>query len=94
MPRSRSTASRASRPSRAKAAPAAVRTVEVTGSSRRGWADAVTSAVRDAKDTAPRPVVAEVSRLWAELDARGGIRQYRAAVKVAYRVPLAPAAKR
>ncbi|MBU6423025.1 MAG: dodecin domain-containing protein [Chloroflexota bacterium] len=61
-----------------------MRIVEATGSSRRGWSAAVAEAVRSSRGEAPRPVVAEVSRLWADLDARGGIRQYRASVKVAY----------
>ncbi|MDE3111906.1 MAG: dodecin domain-containing protein [Chloroflexota bacterium] len=67
-----------------------MRIVEATGSSRRGWSDAVTDAVRSARGDAPRAVVAEVSRLWADLDARGAIRQYRAAVKVAYPQALVP----
>lgn len=95
MPRSRSTASKASRPRRAEAAPSAVRTVEATGSSTRSWDAAVVDAVKSTKADAPKAVAVEIARLWADLDARSGIRQYRAAVKIAYPVTLvAPARPR
>jgi flavin-binding protein dodecin len=91
MPRSRSTASRATRPRptrRARPTPTAVRVVDAVGSSPRGWDAAVTDAVRGAKDDAPDPIAVEVGRLWADLDAKRGIRLYRASVKIAYRLPV------
>jgi hypothetical protein len=50
-------------------------------------------AVKGARADAPRAVAVEVARLWADLDARAGIRRYRAAVKIAYPVALVPPAR-
>ncbi len=96
MPRSRSTASKASRPRRARtAAPTAIRIHEATGESTRSWDAAVVAAVKGASADAPGAVAVEVSRLWADLDARLGIRRYRAAVKIAYpQTLIAPRAAR
>ena len=90
MPRSRSTGSRATRPRprRASAARGAVRIHEAVGASTRSWDAAVTDAVRGAKKDAPDPIAVEVGRLWADLDAKQGIRQYRASVRIAYRQTL------
>ncbi len=93
MPRSRSTASKASPRRRAEPAATAVRIHEAVGTSKRSWDAAVIDAVRGAKDDAPGAVAVEVGRLWADLDARSGIRQYRAAVKIAYPVALTPPAR-
>ena len=75
---------------RPKAASAGViRVSEATGSSLRGWEDAVTAAVR-ASDV-KTPVGVEVSRLWAEWE-RGKLSRFHATVKVAYKQALkAPA---
>lgn len=77
-------------PARRPKAPAGViRLSEATGSSPRGWEEAVTAAVR-ASDV-KTPVGVEVSRLWAEVD-RGRLSRYHATVKVAYKQALkAPA---
>ena len=58
-----------------------VRLSEATGSSSRGWGDAVAAAVR-ASDV-KGPVGVEVSRLWAEWE-RGKLSRFHATVKVAY----------
>jgi hypothetical protein len=44
--------------------------------------------VRSAKKDAPDPIAVEVGRLWADLDAKQGIRRYRASVRIAYRQRL------
>lgn len=77
-------------PARRPKAPAGViRLSEATGSSPRGWEEAVTAAVK-ASDV-KTPVGVEVSRLWAEVD-RGKLSRYHATVKVAYKQALkAPA---
>jgi hypothetical protein len=49
--------------------------------------------VRGATDDAPDPIAVEVGRLWADLDAKRGIRLYRASVKIAYRQPLSGPAR-
>jgi flavin-binding protein dodecin len=71
---------------RPKAASAGViRLSEATGSSPRGWEDAVSAAVK-ASDV-KSPVAVEVSRLWAEWE-RGKMSRFHATVKVAYRQAL------
>jgi flavin-binding protein dodecin len=70
---------------RPSAAPGVVRLSEATGSSSRGWEDAVTAAVK-ASDV-KTPVGVEVSRLWADWD-RGKLSRFHATVKVAYRQAL------
>jgi flavin-binding protein dodecin len=59
-----------------------IRLSEATGSSSRGWEDAVTAAVKASDVTAP--VGVEVSRLWADWE-RGKLSRFHATVKVAYR---------
>jgi flavin-binding protein dodecin len=74
---------------RPKATPGVIRLSEATGSSPRGWEDAVTAAVRASE--VKGPVGVEVSRLWAEWD-RGKLSRFHATVKVAYKQSLkAPA---
>ncbi|MDP9253189.1 MAG: dodecin family protein [Chloroflexota bacterium] len=68
-----------------KAAPGVIRLSEATGSSARGWEDAVAAAVK-ASDV-KSPVGVEVSRLWAEWE-RGKLSHFHATVKVAYRQAL------
>ena len=70
---------------RPKAAAGVVRLSEATGSSPRGWEDAVAAAVK-ASDV-KTPVGVEVSRLWAEVD-RGKLSRFHATVKVAYKQTL------
>ena len=70
---------------RAKAAPGVIRLSEATGSSSRGWEDAVTAAVKASDVTTP--VGVEVSRLWADWE-RGKLGRFHATVKVAYRQAL------
>lgn len=70
---------------RPKAAPGVIRLSEATGSSSRGWEDAVTAAVK-ASDVKV-PVGVEVSRLWAEWE-RGKLSLFHATVKVAHRQAL------
>ena len=70
---------------RPKAAPGVIRLSEATGSSSRGWEDAVTAAVKASDVTTP--VGVEVSRLWADWE-RGKLSRYHATVKVAYRQAL------
>jgi flavin-binding protein dodecin len=73
-------------------APGVIRLSEASGSSARGWEDAVAAAVK-ASDVSG-PVGVEVQRLWAEWE-RGKLSRYHATVKVAYRQALkAPARKR
>jgi flavin-binding protein dodecin len=62
-----------------------IRLTEATGSSSRGWEDAVAGAVKASKVRAP--VGVEVSRLWAEWDS-GRLSRFHATVKVAYRQAL------
>ncbi len=62
-----------------------VRLSEATGSSSRGWEDAVAAAVK-ASDV-KTPVGVEVARLWADWD-RGRLSRFHATVKVAYRQAL------
>lgn len=74
---------------RPKPGPSVIRLSEATGSSPRGWEDAVTAAVKSSDVKAP--VGVEVSRLWAEWE-RGKLSRFHATVKVAYRQALkAPA---
>jgi flavin-binding protein dodecin len=69
-----------------------IRLSDATGSSTRGWEDAVAAAVKASEVTSPIGV--EVSRLWAEWE-RGGLSRFHATVKVAYRQALkAPARAR
>lgn len=42
-------------------------------------------AVKGARGDVPEPTAVEVVRLWADLDAKGALRRYRATVKLAYR---------
>ena len=70
---------------RPKSAPGVVRLTEATGSSPRGWEDAVTAAVK--ASNVKTPVGVEVSRLWAEWQ-RGKLSRFHAAVKIAYRQDL------
>jgi flavin-binding protein dodecin len=70
----------------ARRAPAGVvRVSEASGSSTRGWEEAVVAAVK-ASDVAA-PIGVEVVRFWAEWDA-GKLSRYHATVKVAYRQSL------
>jgi len=62
-----------------------IRLSEATGSSTRGWEDAVAAAVK-ASDV-KSPVGVEVSRLWAEWE-RGKLSRFHATVKIAYRQAL------
>jgi flavin-binding protein dodecin len=70
---------------RPKATAGLIRLSESTGSSSRGWEDAVTAAVK-ASDVKV-PVGVEVSRLWADWE-RGKLSRFHATVKVAYRQAL------
>ena len=70
---------------RPKATPGVIRLSEATGSSSRGWEDAVTAAVKASDVKAP--VGVEVSRLWADWE-RGKLSRFHATVKVAYRQAL------
>jgi flavin-binding protein dodecin len=70
---------------RPKVAPGVIRLSEATGSSSRGWEDAVTAAVKASDVKAP--VGVEVSRLWADWE-RGKLGRFHATVKVAYRQAL------
>lgn len=69
----------------AKTVPGVIRLSEATGSSSRGWEDAVSAAVK-ASDV-NTPIAVEVSRLWADWD-RGKLSRFHATVKVAYRQAL------
>ena len=62
-----------------------IRLSEATGSSPRGWEDAVTAAVKSSD--VKTPVGVEVVRLWAEWE-RGKLSRFHATVKVAYRQAL------
>ena len=70
---------------RPKAAPGVIRLSEATGSSSRGWEDAVAAAVKASE--VKTPVGVEVSRLWAEVE-RGKLSRFHATVKVAYKQAL------
>ena len=70
---------------RPKATAGVIRLSEATGSSPRGWEDAVTAAVKASDVKAP--VGVEVSRLWAEWE-RGKLSRFHATVKVAYKQAL------
>ena len=70
---------------RPKGSAGVIRVSEATGSSPRGWEDAVTAAVK-ASDV-KSPVGVEVSRLWADWE-RGKMSRFHATVKVAYRQAL------
>ena len=70
---------------RPRVAPSVIRLSEATGSSARGWEDAVSAAVK-ASDV-KSPIGVEVSRLWADWD-RGRMSRFHATVKVAYRQAL------
>jgi len=67
---------------RPKAVPGVIRLSEATGSSSRGWEDAVSAAVKASEVKAP--VGVEVSRLWADWE-RGKLSRFHATVRVAYR---------
>ena len=75
---------------RPKSAPGVIRLSEATGSSSRGWEDAVTAAVKASDVKAP--VGVEVSRLWADWE-RGKLSRFHATVKIAYRQALKPAGR-
>jgi flavin-binding protein dodecin len=62
-----------------------IRLTEATGSSSRGWEDAVTGAVKASK--VRTPVGVEVSRLWADWEG-GKLGRFHATVKVAHRQAL------
>ena len=62
-----------------------IRLTEATGSSSRGWEDAVSGAVKASKVRAP--VGVEVARLWADWEG-GKLSRFHATVKVAYRQAL------
>jgi flavin-binding protein dodecin len=70
---------------RPKATAGVVRLSEATGSSPRGWEDAVAAALK-ASDV-KTPIGVEVSRLWAEVE-RGKLNRFHATVKVAYKQAL------
>lgn len=70
---------------RPKSAAGVIRLSEATGSSPKGWEDAVSAAVNASDIKAPIGV--EVSRLWAEWE-RGKMSRFHATVKVAYRQEL------
>jgi flavin-binding protein dodecin len=70
---------------RAKTTAAVVRLIEATGSSSRGWEDAVAAAVKASPVKTPLGV--EVARLWADWE-RGRLSRFHATVKVAYRQAL------
>ena len=70
---------------RPKTTPGVIRLSEATGSSARGWEDAVGAAVK-ASDV-KTPVGVEVLRLWADWQ-RGKLSRFHATVKVAYRQEL------
>lgn len=74
---------------RPKPAAGVIRLSESTGSSSRGWEDAVAAAVNasEVKD----PIGVEVVRLWADWE-RGKLSRFHVTVQVAYRQALkAPA---
>ena len=72
--------------------PGVVRLSEASGSSARGWEEAVAAAVKSSDVTGPLGV--EVQRLWAEWE-RGKLSRFHATVKVAYRQSLkAPSRKK
>lgn len=73
-----------------KTAAGVIRLSEATGSSLRGWEDAVAAAVK-ASDV-KTPVGVEVSRLWADWE-RGKLSRFHATVKVAYRQALKAATR-
>jgi flavin-binding protein dodecin len=74
---------------RLKGAAGVIRLSEATGSSPRGWEEAVTAALKASDVKAP--VGVEVFRLWAEVDG-GKLSRFHATVKVAYKQALkAPA---
>ena len=68
-----------------KTAAGVIRLSEATGSSSRGWEDAVAAAVKASDVKTPMGV--EVSRLWADWE-RGKLSRFHATVKVAYRQAL------
>ena len=68
-----------------KPAAGVIRLSEATGSSSRGWEDAVAAAVKASDVKIPMGV--EVSRLWADWE-RGKLSRFHATVKVAYRQVL------
>jgi flavin-binding protein dodecin len=70
---------------RPKVATGVIRLSDATGSSSRGWEDAVAAAVKASDVKAPLGV--EVSRLWAEWE-RGKLSRFHATVKVAYKQTL------
>ena len=70
---------------RPKAVPGVIRLSEATGSSSRGWEDAVAAAVKASDVKAP--VGVEVARLWADWE-HGKLSRFHATVKVAYRQAL------
>lgn len=70
---------------RSKSAAGVIRLSEATGSSPKGWEDAVSAAVKASDVKAPIGV--EVTRLWAEWE-RGKMSRFHATVNVAYRQEL------
>ena len=68
-----------------KPAAGVIRLSEATGSSSRGWEDAVAAALKASDVKTPMGV--EVSRLWADWE-RGKLSRFHATVKVAYRQAL------
>ena len=68
-----------------KPAAGVIRLSEATGSSSRGWEDAVAAAVKASDVKIPMGV--EVSRLWADWE-RGKLSRFHATVKIAYRQVL------
>lgn len=75
---------------RPKAAAGVIRLSDATGSSTRGWEEAVSAAVK-ASDV-KTPIGVEVTRLWAEWE-RGRLSRFHATVKVAYRQALKAAGR-
>jgi hypothetical protein len=68
-----------------------IRLTDATGTSSRGWEEAVAAAVKASEVRSP--VGVEVSRLWADWDS-GKLSRFHATVKVAYRQALkAPSRK-
>ena len=70
---------------RPKATAGVIRLSEATGSSSRGWEDAVAAALKASE--VKTPVGVEVARLWAEVE-RGKLSRFHATVKVAYKQAL------
>ena len=78
---------------RAKPEPGVVRLVDATGASPTSWEAAVADAVRSVRGAVRAPLGVELTRQWADL-AEGRISTYRVSVRIAYRQPLKPPARR